>query len=113
MHMTAREHGDDIVFMYAIAPGPASQSYGLQVARLAGVPHSVIAEAQRKLNELEDAASQHPMQSDLFNRSPSPQPSVETKAEHQAIIDNLQSLDPNNLTPQQALNTLFELRKLI
>ncbi len=111
-HMTAREHGDDIIFMYATAPGPANQSYGLQVARLAGVPHNVIVEARRKLNELESLASQNPMQADLFTGADEATPTA-TSQEHLDVIETLRDLDPNNLTPQQALNKLFEVLKFL
>ena len=56
VHLTAREHGDRIVFLHSVREGPASQSYGLQVARLAGLPHNVLVRARRHLERLEDEA---------------------------------------------------------
>ena len=56
MHLDATEHGDGIVFLHAVKPGPASQSYGLQVAQLAGVPRPVIDSAREYLTKLGAAA---------------------------------------------------------
>jgi DNA mismatch repair protein MutS len=57
VHFAAVEHGDKIIFLHAVQQGPASQSYGIQVAQLAGVPHAVIALAKEKLHALETAAA--------------------------------------------------------
>ena len=58
VHLTAREHKGNIVFLYKVQPGAASQSYGIQVAKLAGVPLSVIEQAKHKLKQLEKQSSQ-------------------------------------------------------
>jgi DNA mismatch repair protein MutS len=106
VHLAAREHGDEIVFMYAVSDGPASQSYGLQVARLAGVPASVISEARLKLRQLEENEVRiTPVQADLFAAAPAPAAVVPS-----AIEIRLRDLDVDALTPREALNLLFELR---
>jgi len=105
VHLDAVEHGDNIVFMHAIKPGAASQSYGLQVAKLAGVPASVIKNAKLKLHALEQqsASSHHEFiaqttgQLELFNHHPNP------------VIEQLQKIQANDLTPRQALELLYEL----
>ncbi|MFB3107491.1 MAG: DNA mismatch repair protein MutS, partial [Pseudomonadales bacterium] len=67
VHLAATEHEGNIVFLHNVKEGPASQSYGIQVARLAGIPHAVIDAAQQRLQELEQQqASNHPVQIDLF-----------------------------------------------
>lgn len=112
VHLTAAEHRDGIVFMHRVEEGPASQSYGLQVAQLAGVPPTVIARARDKLTQLEqheiDQNSRRgfssrsvgepdkPLQSDLFASAPHP------------LLDALATLDPDDLTPRQALALIYE-----
>ncbi len=107
VHLDAVEHGDDIIFMHRVKPGPANQSYGLQVARLAGIPHSAIQLARRKLKLLEQQAEQSGPQIDLFSE---PEP-VESFA-HPAV-EQLAALDVDELTPKQALDALYELKKLM
>ncbi|WP_370584020.1 DNA mismatch repair protein MutS [Motiliproteus sp. SC1-56] len=106
VHLTATEHKDHIIFLHSVHEGPASQSYGLQVAQLAGVPGNVIAEAREKLSQLEGAAPPRPvatdgtapLQGDMFNQQPSP------------LERALDELDPDNLTPRQALEALYRLK---
>ena len=106
VHLNATEHDDRIVFLHAVQEGPASQSYGLQVAQLAGVPRQVIKQARRKLAILEQpAATSAPtvtVQSDLF-ASTEPHPAVEL----------LESTDPDSMTPRQAMELLYTLRGLV
>ena len=105
VHLDAVEHGDSIVFMHSVKNGPANQSYGLQVARLAGVPSSVINSARKKLQLLErQSVGSHQVfveettgQLELFNSNPHP------------IVEQLQELDVDNLNPRQALQLLYEL----
>ena len=107
VHLTAREYGDDIIFMYAVNDGPASQSYGLQVARLAGVPETVIKTAQEKLRLLEEnevrsdnpaIAFSKPSQSDLFlSQAPD------------ELRLALKELDVDALSPRDALTLLYDL----
>ena len=110
VHLDAVEHGDSIVFMHAVKEGPANQSYGLQVAALAGVPKSIIDRARQRLRELEDAAQRHTenqsMQMSLF------QPIEEQPIEKNPIEEAMRELEPDNLTPRQALDELYRLKKL-
>ncbi len=105
VHLEAVEHGEGIVFLHTVREGPANQSYGLQVASLAGVPRAVIADAQRKLVELEnsraeaDADPAEP-QFPLFSATPHP------------LTEALESLDPDGLTPREALEALYRLKRL-
>ena len=110
VHLGAVEHGESIVFLHAVEEGPASQSYGIQVAALAGIPSSVLKAARRQLREFEQRAAVHSPQPDLFSTVPAPEP-VEP-AEHPALA-HLSALDPNELTPKQALDALYELKKLL
>ncbi len=105
VHLDAKEHGAGLVFLHAVEEGPASQSYGIQVARLAGVPTPVIHAARRHLRELEDAQLQPGPQGDLFaahlpNDEPPPHPA----------LDQLRELDPDTLTPKAALDMLYALK---
>ncbi len=105
VHLDAKEHGSGLVFLHAVEDGPASQSYGIQVARLAGVPSPVIVAARRHLRELEDAQLQPGPQGDLFaahlpNDEPPPHPA----------LDQLRELDPDTLTPKAALDMLYALK---
>lgn len=107
VHLDATEHGDKIIFLHTVQPGPANQSYGIQVAQLAGVPRSVIQRAKQKLQELEQQAyvqiAEHspiPEQRDLF---------TEAEKEH-PVMTQLQALNPDQLTPKEALDLLYQLK---
>ncbi|MEO1879142.1 MAG: DNA mismatch repair protein MutS [Methylococcales bacterium] len=108
VHLDAMEHGDKIVFLHAVKSGPASQSYGLQVAALAGVPKPVIDNAKNKLQQLEDQAymeQQHESgisQLDLFS----------SKECHPAVC-LLEEIKPDDLSPRQALDMLYRLKGLV
>jgi len=108
VHLDAVEHKDSIVFLHAVEEGPASQSYGLQVAALAGVPKAVIRQARRYLQLLEDAAIARGGQSDLFTRGAEKEP--EPAAD--ALRDALQKINPDELSPREALELLYRLKKL-
>ncbi len=108
IHLDAMEHGDNIVFLHAVKEGPASQSYGLQVAALAGVPHTVIANAKNKLAQLEDTAyieQQSHSEVDQFDLFTS-------KECHPAVV-LLEEIDPDDLSPRQALDTLYRLKTML
>ena len=115
VHLTAREHGDKIIFMYSVNDGPASQSYGLQVARLAGVPNSVIEDARVKLRRLEENEVRvTPHQSDLFldkldEKQPEP-PSLELTLATTSLLKRLKEMNIDDLTPRDALGVLYELK---
>ncbi|MCH9699529.1 MAG: DNA mismatch repair protein MutS [Gammaproteobacteria bacterium] len=110
VHLKAVEHQDHIVFMHTVEQGPASQSYGLQVAALAGVPKSVINNARKKLKQLETSqGTQQESQSsatqlDLFAN-------IEKQEPHPAV-EQLSTLSVDHLTPRQALDVLYDLKAL-
>lgn len=109
VHLQAVEHGEQIVFLHRVQPGPASQSYGLQVAALAGVPKTVLSAARNKLTQLETHGGPVP-QLPLFESS---QPSPPVDESSAKIRARLEALDPDDLTPRQAHALLDELRALL
>jgi DNA mismatch repair protein MutS len=109
VHLDAVEHKDTIVFLHALEEGPASQSYGLQVAQLAGVPKAVVRNARRYLQMLEDASLTRGGQSDLFAAGKSePEPPPESDA----LRDALAAANPDELSPREALELLYKLKRL-
>ncbi len=107
MHVSATESGADIVFLHQIEPGPASRSYGLQVARLAGVPAAVVNHAKHALAALEDMSAHQHQQVDLFAPPP-----ASTEPEPSAVERELTRIDPDLLSPREALQALYTLKKL-
>jgi DNA mismatch repair protein MutS len=107
VHLDAVEYKDRIVFLHRLEEGPASQSYGLQVAQLAGVPRGVIQVAKRRLMELEQNAAAANPQGDLFS---SPQP---TPQEMHPLIEAVKSLEPDRMAPREALDALYLLKQLV
>ncbi|MCO5096703.1 MAG: DNA mismatch repair protein MutS [Rhodocyclaceae bacterium] len=107
VHLDAVEHGHRIVFLHAVEEGPASQSYGIQVAALAGIPASVIRDAKRRLRQLENREIAAGPQADLFAAAPEP-----VEAAPHPTLDALRTLDPDNLSPREALEKLYELKRL-
>lgn len=112
VHIDAVEHGDKIVFLHAVKDGPANQSYGLQVAQLAGVPKTVIGQAKKKLVSLEKNSASPPQvgQSLLLQFGTPTEPKDEIALKVKAA---LLALDPDEMTPRQALEALYCLRKLL
>lgn len=110
VHLNATEHGNGIVFLHSVEQGPANQSYGLQVAQLAGIPAEVIRQARIKLKGLEAnepgqgsvVAADYPQQSELF-ASPPPSP----------VLEKLQALDVDEMSPRDALALLYELKNML
>ncbi len=107
VHLDATEHGEKIIFLHTVQPGPANQSYGIQVAQLAGVPRSVIQRAKQKLQELEQQAyhdsienSAMPEQHDLFTQLDEEHP----------VVAQLKEINPDQLTPKEALDLLYQLK---
>ena len=115
VHLDATEHADGIVFLHSVKAGPASRSYGLQVAQLAGVPREVIAQARQYLEALEserdrrasaDGTAQGQAQKELpLFAPPAPAPDP--------IRELLASVDPDELTPKAALAAIYRLRRLL
>jgi DNA mismatch repair protein MutS len=111
VHLDAVEHKDHIVFLHSVEEGPASQSYGLQVAQLAGVPAGVIHAAKKRLADLETRNSQHSPQADLFFQ-PAQEADTTPAPEHPAL-EGLRQADPDALSPREALELVYRLRKLL
>ena len=104
VHLDATEHEDHVVFLHQIQEGPANRSFGLQVAKLAGVPSNVLGAAKDKLHELESGRSSGPppLQTELFvppRDAPSP------------VLETLQSLEPDELSAREALDWLYQLKQ--
>lgn len=107
IHLDAIEHDESIVFMHAVKDGPANQSYGLQVAKLAGVPTSAISNARNKLHQLEQqsAESHNAMhhQLGLFENS---------TPKANSVLELLDTIQPDQLSPREALDILYKLKSL-
>jgi DNA mismatch repair protein MutS len=110
IHLDAVEHKDSIVFLHAVEEGPASRSYGLQVAALAGVPKPVIRNAGKYLQMLEEAALNQGGQHDLFAQAATSAASVEPVTD--ALREAMAQLNPDELSPREALDLLYRLKKL-
>ncbi len=111
VHVSARESGHDIVFLHEIQSGPASRSYGIQVARLAGMPAAVLNHARHALATLETQALQSQAQVDLFATPVMSDVPIENGAGH-VIEAALAALNPDNLSPREALEALYQLKKI-
>jgi DNA mismatch repair protein MutS len=109
VHLDATEHGEDLVFLHAVREGPANRSFGLQVARLAGVPADVLAEASRYLAGLErrDHAANGAHGQQWLPLDPAPDPAEAT------VRAELSALDPDSLSPREAHAALYRLRELL
>jgi DNA mismatch repair protein MutS len=122
VHLNATEHNDNIVFLHKVQEGPASKSYGLQVAKLAGIPTAVLHQAQEQLHLLEQGAHPHqpaktasapqehspvvqqagmPLQGGLFDAIPDP------------TVEALKKINPDNLSPREALEQLYRLKDIL
>jgi len=126
VHVGVAESGDDIVFLHELQPGPASRSYGVQVARLAGMPHALIRQARATLEALEAQQRHADDQIDLFAVSVASDPILDahdgltlapsageglTPAEAETLT-MLASIDPDTLTPREALDALYRLKSV-
>ncbi len=111
VHLDAVEMKDKIVFLHKLESGPANQSYGLQVAQLAGVPKSIVRVAKKQLTDLETKqAGQHP-QGDLFSaNAPNAAPVLEFGTS--ALVDAIDDLKPDELSPKEALEILYRLKTM-
>jgi DNA mismatch repair protein MutS len=109
VHLKAVEHGDRIVFLHSVDDGPASQSYGLQVAALAGIPKNVLRRARFQLSKLEKGDDTSP-QLGLFTSYEEPEPELETV---NPALDRLDEIDPDELTPRAALDLVYQLKALL
>ncbi len=113
LHLDASLHGQQIAFLHSVREGPASQSYGLQVAQLAGIPVPVVERAREYLRELEDDStgrwSRDATQTDMFARSKKTATPTTTATETER---RLRALKPDQLSPKEALDLLYELKEL-
>jgi DNA mismatch repair protein MutS len=109
VHLDAVEHGESIVFLHRVQDGPASRSYGLQVAALAGVPPAVIQQARQRLRLLE----RQMLRRELSTRSEAKPQLALFGADVHPVITALADLDPETLTPEQALAELQRLKGLL
>jgi DNA mismatch repair protein MutS len=110
VHLSAIEHQHSIVFLHSVNEGAASQSYGLQVAALAGVPQSVIRSAKKQLRVLEQNSAAQSPQGDLFDHKPVVEP--EEAVEH-PLLAALREVQPDEMSPKEALEKLYQLKKLV
>jgi DNA mismatch repair protein MutS len=111
VHLDAVEYGEQLVFMHAVKDGPANRSFGLQVAALAGLPKSVIADAKHTLAELERGMHQHASAAKTVTEN-SPQLGLFAAAPPSAVERALEAVDPDSLTPREALEALYRLKSL-
>ena len=104
VHLDAIEHEDHVVFLHQIQEGPANRSFGLQVAKLAGVPDSILRAAKDKLGELESGQTQGPAptQTEL---------SLVTPQQPSAALEALKALDPDELSAREALDRIYQLKQ--
>jgi len=116
VHLDAVEHNDEIVFMHNVKSGAASKSYGLQVAKLAGLPSTALRDARQRLQALENNTTLSAQQASTIQ---SPQMGLfdpqmgALKDANAALTDYIADLDPDNLSPRQALDHIYELSKLL
>ncbi|MCL5739405.1 MAG: DNA mismatch repair protein MutS [Betaproteobacteria bacterium] len=108
MHVSATESGTDIVFLHEIQPGPASRSYGIQVAKLAGMPSPVLHHARHALAALEERAGEDDLQVDLFAA-----PEVPESAGASPVEAALAAIHPDQLSPREALDALYQLKAVM
>jgi DNA mismatch repair protein MutS len=108
VHLDAVEHKDSVVFLHAVEEGPASQSYGLQVAGLAGVPRTVIRQAKKYLQLLEESSVGRGGQADLFMKTAE----VESEPAVDPLREEMGKINPDELSPREALELLYRLKRL-
>lgn len=113
-HVTAKELNDNLILLHKVQHGPASQSHGLQVAKLAGIPAAVIKEAQHRLKILEKQHQAKPQspQHDLFAMPEIIEKVIEIE-KPSAALELLEDLDVDNLSPREALQQLYALKDLM
>jgi DNA mismatch repair protein MutS len=107
VHLAAIEHQHSIVFLHSVNEGAASQSYGLQVAALAGVPNSVIRSAKKQLRALEQNSAAQSPQGDLFDHKAIAEP------EEHPLLAALREVKPDEMSPKDALERLYQLKRLV
>jgi DNA mismatch repair protein MutS len=114
VHLSAVEKGHGIVFLHTVQAGHANQSYGLQVAQLAGVPQEVIKDARKHLQRLEETANQESHQADLFTQASEPETETETDPVTEKALQlhkEIEAIQLDSLTPKEALDLLYRLKQ--
>ena len=109
VHVAVQETGNEIVFLRRVEPGSADKSYGIEVARLAGLPHAVISRAREILRGHEE--SEEKLTEQLSPGAPRPPQQTSFTALDESVIEALRSAELNKLTPLEALNLLAALQK--
>jgi len=113
VHLRAVEHKDSIVFLHSVQEGPASQSYGLQVAALAGIPVAVLKRARQHLATLEKQQRPDEPQMGLFDQADFAATEEPAESlEDSELRKKLDAIDPDTLTPREALALLYELKEI-
>lgn len=107
IHVSTVESGREIVFLHEVQPGPANRSYGIQVARLAGMPAQVVNHANKTLEALEKQAAINEKQVDLFSR-----PQETEHITYNPLVIAMNDIDPDILSPREALETIYRLKKI-
>ena len=110
-NIAVKKRGDDITFLRRIIPGGADDSYGIEVAKLAGVPNSIINRAKEVLAELESGKAETVVSSKAISAADTQLSLISTA--QSPVIERLTELDLNTLTPIEAMNILYELKKMI
>jgi DNA mismatch repair protein MutS len=113
--MKVKEWHGDVVFLHEVAPGSADRSYGIQVAKLAGLPEAVVARARAVLDQLENADRAKPVRAmiddlPLFSATIAARPMQ--RAEASPALEALRAINPDELSPREALQRLYELRAM-
>ena len=105
IHVTSIEHENDIIFLHKIKTGSAEKSYGIHVAKIAGLPTQVINAAEKRINELKFHKN-IPSQRKLFKEN------VKKEKSHSKVLGLLKKIDPNSITPKKALDLIFKLKDI-
>lgn len=111
MHLNAIENGDDIVFLHQVEAGPANKSYGIAVAKLAGLPKRALSNATKYLTQLEQNSTNQQAQGDLFIHSSNDE--IEEYSIQQELIDAIRHVDVDALSPKEALDWIYNLQKML
>lgn len=109
VHLTAVQHDGKIVFLYEVRQGATKQSYGIQVARLAGVPSKVVSVASEKLSKLTESAGNREQMGTRQSQIPFFEPEP---CDRSPVLEKLKHIDPDDLSPKEALETLYLLKRL-
>ena len=116
VHLAAAESPSGIVFLHEVRDGPASRSYGIQVAQRAGIPASVIRQATRELERLESQGAPTPQLGLFAAVAPDETPDLIARQQTDTLValqNAVAALDPDTLSPREALDALYQLKKIL